>query len=85
MRNAILPQTTGLALSAGTILSGSLLVEVIFRYPGMGSVLYRAITSFDFFMIYGVVFFVVLTVGLATLMLDLIYPFLDPRIRYSRQ
>ncbi len=85
MRNAILPQTTGLALSAGTILSGSLLVEVIFRYPGMGSVLYRAITGFDFFMIYGVVFFVILAVGIATLLLDLLYPFLDPRIRYSRK
>jgi len=85
MRNAILPQTTGLALSAGTILSGSLLVEVIFRYPGMGSVLYRAITGFDYFMIYGVVFFVILAVGAATLLLDLIYPLLDPRIRYSRK
>ena len=63
MRNAMLPQTTSLALSAGTILSGSLLVEAIFRYPGMGSVLYRAISAFDYFMIYGVVFFVMLTIA----------------------
>jgi peptide/nickel transport system permease protein len=85
MRNAMLPQVTSLALSAGTIFSGSLLVEIIFRYPGMGSVLYRAITTFDFFMISGVVFFIIIAVGLATLLLDMIYPLLDPRIRYSHK
>ncbi len=85
MRNAMLPQVTSLALSAGTIFSGSLLVEIIFRYPGMGSVLYRAITTFDFFMISGVVFFIILAVGIATLLLDFVYPLLDPRIRYSHK
>lgn len=84
MRNALLPQTTALALSLGTILSGSLLVEIIFNYPGIGSVLYAAITGFDYFTIYGVVFFIVVTIALATLILDLIYPLLDPRIRYQR-
>jgi peptide/nickel transport system permease protein len=84
MRNALLPQTTALALSLGTILSGSLLVEIIFNYPGIGSVLYAAITGFDYFTIYGVVFFIVITIALATLILDLIYPLLDPRIRYQK-
>jgi peptide/nickel transport system permease protein len=84
MRNALLPQTTALALSLGTILSGSLLVEIIFGYPGIGSVLFAAITGFDYFTIYGVVFFIVVTIALATLVLDLIYPLLDPRIRYQR-
>jgi peptide/nickel transport system permease protein len=84
MRNALLPQTTALALSLGTILSGSLLVEVIFRYPGIGTLLFRAITGFDYFTIYGVVFFVIITIALVTLTLDLIYPLLDPRIRYRR-
>ena len=45
----------------------------------------NTITGFDYFMIYGVVFFVILAVGAATLLLDLIYPLLDPRIRYSRK
>jgi len=84
MRNALLPQTTALALSLGTILSGALLVEIIFNYPGIGSVLYAAITGFDYFVIYGIVFFIIVTIALTTLILDLIYPLLDPRIRYQK-
>jgi peptide/nickel transport system permease protein len=84
MRNAILPQTTTLALSLGTILSGALLVEVVFNYAGMGSVLFRAVSAFDYFTIYGVVFFIIVGVALATLALDLVYPILDPRIRYHK-
>lgn len=84
MRNAILPQTTSLALSLGHVLSGALLVEIIFGYPGIGSLLYKAITGFDYFTIYGVVFFIIVAVGLATLILDLTYPLLDPRIRYNK-
>src|SRR5205823_4589908 len=84
MRNALLPQTTTLALSLGTILSGALLVEVVFNYAGMGSVLFRAVSAFDYFTIYGVVFFIIVGVALATLALDLLYPILDPRIRYNK-
>lgn len=84
MRNAMLPQTTSLALATGGIVSGSLLVEAIFRYPGIGSILFRAISAFDYFVIYGVVFIVILTIATATLVLDIIYPLLDPRIRYQK-
>ena len=84
MRNALLPQTTSLALSAGYIVSGSLLVEAIYRYPGVGSVLFKAISGFDYFTIYGVVFFIILAIGIATLLIDLLYPLLDPRIRYQK-
>jgi peptide/nickel transport system permease protein len=84
MRNAMLPQTTTLALSLGTILSGALLVEVVFNYAGMGAVLFRAVSAFDYFTIYGVVFFIIVGVAFTTLILDLIYPLLDPRIRYSK-
>ncbi len=84
MRNALLPQTTTLALSLGTILSGALLVEVVFNYAGMGAVLFRAVSSFDYFTIYGVVFFIIVGVAFTTLVLDLVYPLLDPRIRYSK-
>jgi len=83
MRNALLPQTTGLALSLGQILSGALLVEVIFNYPGIGGVLYFSIRQFDYFVIQGIIFTVVLGVAIATLVLDLIYPLLDPRIKYE--
>lgn len=83
MRNALLPQTTGLALSLGQVLSGALLVEVIFNYPGIGGVLYFSIRQFDYFVIQGIIFTVVLGVAIATLVLDLIYPMLDPRIKYQ--
>jgi peptide/nickel transport system permease protein len=81
LRNAILPQFTSLALALGHIVSGALLVEVIFTYPGVGSLLFQAIQGFDYFVIYGVVFMVVLAIALATLLVDLAYPLLDPRIR----
>ena len=84
LRNALLPQTTALGLSLGQLLSGALLVEVIFSFPGIGSVLYNAIRQFDYFLIQGIVFTIVLAVTFATLILDLIYPLLDPRITYHR-
>jgi peptide/nickel transport system permease protein len=84
MRTAILPQITSLALTLGHIVSGALLVEIIFQYPGVGTLLYKAISGFDFFTINGIVFFVIVGVGLATLLLDFSYHILDPRIRHAR-
>ena len=82
VRNAILPQATSLALSMGRVVSGAVLVEVVFAYPGVGNLLYQAIRTFDYFVIYGVVFMVIVAIGLATLILDLLLPVLDPRIAY---
>jgi peptide/nickel transport system permease protein len=84
MRNAILPQTTGLALALGQILSGAVLVEVIFGYPGIGTLLFQAIEESDFFLIQGIVFTVIVAIGFTTFVLDVIYPLLDPRISYHR-
>ncbi|MEI8188244.1 MAG: ABC transporter permease [candidate division NC10 bacterium] len=84
VRNAILPQTTALALALGQILSGAVLVEVIFGYPGIGTVLFLAIRENDHFLIQGIVFMVIVALALATLILDVIYPLLDPRITYRR-
>lgn len=81
MRNALLPQVTSLAIALGTAASGSVLVEVAFNYPGIGYLLYNSLKSSDYFLIQGVAFFLVLTVALSVLVLDLIYPLLDPRIR----
>lgn len=83
MRNALLPQVTGLALSLGRIVSGAVLVETIFGYPGVGGLLSQAIRQFDYPTIYGIVFMVILGIGIATLIMDLVYPLLDPRIRYE--
>jgi peptide/nickel transport system permease protein len=84
LRNALLPQTTALALSLSQILSGALLVEVIFSYPGIGTVLYNAVRGFDYFLLQGIILTIVLAVTIATLILDFIYPLLDPRISYRR-
>jgi peptide/nickel transport system permease protein len=84
VRNAILPQTTALALALGQILSGAVLVEVIFGYPGIGALLFQAIRENDHFLIQGIVFTVIVALGLATFILDVMYPWLDPRISYQR-
>jgi peptide/nickel transport system permease protein len=84
VRNAILPQTTALALALGQILSGAVLVEVIFGFPGIGALLFQAIQENDQFLIQGIVFTVIVALGLATLVLDIVYPWLDPRISYRR-
>ncbi|MCC6456305.1 MAG: ABC transporter permease [Caldilineaceae bacterium] len=85
MRNAILPQVTGLALVLGQLISGAVLVEIVFQYPGVGTLLWRAIRETDYFVVQGVVFFSIVTIGLATLLLDLIYPLIDPRISYAKR
>ncbi len=84
VRNAILPQVTALALALGQILSGAVLVEVIFGYPGIGTLLYQAIRENDHFLIQGVVFTVIVALGFATFLLDICYPLMDPRISYRR-
>ena len=84
IRNAILPQMTGLALALGQILSGAVLVEVVFGYPGIGALLFQAIEENDFFLIQGIVFTVIVALGFATFLLDVLYPLLDPRISYRQ-
>lgn len=84
VRNALLPQTTGLALALGTLFTGAVLVEVVFSYPGLGSTLYQAIRLSDFFVIRGLIFAVILSLALGTFLIDVAYPLLDPRVRYKR-
>ena len=81
VRNAILPQVTALALYFGQIVTGAVLVEIVFSYPGVGSLLLDSIKLYDFPTIYGIVFILTLTVALSMLLVDLVYPLLDPRVR----
>ncbi len=85
VRNSVLPQITALALSLGHVVSGAILVEVVFGYPGIGGVLIQAIRNFDFTLLYGIVYITILSIAVATLILDLIYPRIDPRITYRRE
>lgn len=81
VRNAILPQVTALALYFGQVVTGAVLVEIVFSYPGVGSLLLDSIKLYDFPTIYGIVFILTLTVALSMLLVDLVYPLLDPRVR----
>lgn len=85
VRNAMLPQFTNLAISLGHVVSGAALVELIFGYPGLGYRLYQSITQSDYTVMQGITFFLVLSVAGAVLLIDLLYPKLDPRITYARR
>ena len=85
VRNAILPQVTALALTLGAIAGGSVIVEYIFTYPGMGYLLYQGIVNTDYALVQGIVFFLIVGVALAVLILDLILPLIDPRITYQKK
>jgi peptide/nickel transport system permease protein len=81
VRNAVLPQVTALGLALGHLVTGQVVVEVVFQYPGIGSLLFGAIKASDYSLISGIVFMTIVTIGVTTLILDLVYPLLDPRIR----
>jgi peptide/nickel transport system permease protein len=81
LRNALLPQATGLALALGTVVSSAIVIESQFGLPGLGRVLDSAIRSNDFLVIYGVVLFVTIAVATLMVVMEFIYPLLDPRIR----
>jgi peptide/nickel transport system permease protein len=83
IRNAMLPQITGLALSLGQIFSGALITEIVFSYPGMGMLLYNAIVRGDYNLIMGITIFSIVGITTAILIVDLAYPLFDPRVRYT--
>lgn len=83
IRNGILPQITSLGLSIGTLVTGQLLVEAVFQYQGMGGLILSAIENNDYPVIEGSVFIIIVMTALAVLILDLIYPLIDPRISYG--
>ncbi len=82
-RNALLPQVTALVLSLGTIFNGALLTEILFSYPGVGLVMRTAAGAGDYNLLYGALTLAIIAVATAALVLDLIYPLFDPRIRTS--
>lgn len=81
LRNALLPQVTGLALALGTVVTSNIVVESLFGLPGLGRVLSQAIQANDFLVIYGIVLFITIAVATLMVVVELLYPLLDPRIR----
>jgi peptide/nickel transport system permease protein len=82
-RNTMLPQVTDLGLSLGAIFSGALITEVVFGYPGLGSVLVNAINAADYNVIMGVNLLSIVGIATASLLVDLSYPLFDPRVRFK--
>jgi len=82
IRNAMLPQITGLALSLGQIFGGALITEIVFSYPGLGGLLYNGIISGDYNLIMGITILSIIAIATGTLLVDLLYPLFDPRVRY---
>ncbi|HEV7344603.1 MAG TPA: ABC transporter permease [Devosia sp.] len=83
LRNALLPQVTGLALALGTVVTSAVVVEGLFGLPGIGTALNLAIRANDFPVIYGIVLFITIAIALLMTLLEFVYPILDPRIRVS--
>jgi peptide/nickel transport system permease protein len=81
--NALLPQITFLALQIGLMFNGSIVTEILFGYPGLGRLIYTAIVQGDYNLLMGTISLSIVAVATATLIIDLIYPFIDPRIRHG--
>jgi peptide/nickel transport system permease protein len=80
-RNAMLPTVTGLALALGSVVGGSVLVENIFSYPGIGAEFVKAIGNLDYASIQSISMFIILATLIANFIVDLLYIVLDPRVR----
>ena len=81
LRNALLPQVTGLALAVGTMVTSGIVIEQFYGLPGIGSMLYDAIKVNDFLVIYGVVLFITIAIAVLMVVVEMLYPLLDPRVR----
>jgi peptide/nickel transport system permease protein len=80
-RNALLPNVSGFALSLGFIVGGTLLVEIVFSYPGLGFLLFRAVGAKDYPLMQGIFLVITISVLVANLIADIAYLMLDPRTR----
>jgi peptide/nickel transport system permease protein len=83
-RNAMLPQITGLAMSLGTMIGGALVSEIVFSYPGLGTTMLQAITMADYPLLSATTLIITLMVLLATFAIDIVYGFIDPRVKAAQ-
>ncbi|CAG0974719.1 Glutathione transport system permease protein GsiC [Anaerolineales bacterium] len=83
-RNAMLPQVTGLALSIGTMVSGALVAEIIFSYPGLGSTILTAVLGRDYPLISATTLIITLMALIANFLIEILYGFIDPRIKTAQ-
>jgi peptide/nickel transport system permease protein len=84
-RNAVLPQMSGLALALGAVVGGAIVTEIIFGYPGLGTLIFTAITNRDYFLLQGIFLFIIVGVLIANFIVDIAYVIVDPRTRTGLQ
>jgi peptide/nickel transport system permease protein len=83
MRNALVPQVTGLAMSLGAIFNGAIIVEQVFSYPGLGRLLIGAVYSADYGLVLGVAAVSIIAVSASVFLIDILYPIFDPRVQLA--
>jgi peptide/nickel transport system permease protein len=81
-RNAILPQMTFLALQIGGVFNGALIAEILFGFPGIGTLTQTAVLQADYNLLMGTITISIIAVSTATFVADVLYPFFDPRVQY---
>lgn len=81
MRNAFLPQITGLAMSIGAIFNGAVITEQVFGYPGIGRLLVDAVHAADYSLVLGIASISIIAVSAAVFLIDIVYPLIDPRVQ----
>ena len=84
-RNAVLPQMSGLALALGAVVGGALVTEIVFGYPGVGSLILTAVQNRDYFLLQGAFLFIIIGVLVANFIVDILYVVVDPRTRVGIQ
>ncbi len=83
MKNALLPIVTVFGINLAYVISGSTLIEIVFSWPGIGVLMYRAISQRDYNLLMGVYLLLSISVAVMMIVVDLVYAWLDPRIRYD--
>ena len=83
LRNALLPQVAAFGIALGFVMNGSILTETIFNYPGLGALLLSAIGNLDYNLLQGILLLTILSVLTANLILEILYPLIDPRISHG--
>ena len=75
----------GLALQLGVVIGGNVVTEIAFQYPGLGNLIFKAISNQDYFLLQGIFVFIVIGVLIANFVIDLVFISVDPRTRLSMQ
>ena len=83
--NAVLPQMSGLALALGAVVGGALVTEIVFSYPGVGSLIITALQNRDYFLLQGVFLLIIIGILVANFIVDIAYVIVDPRTRTGIQ